>query len=547
MVSAKQTTTFNVTRKSPTLYLVMMGLWLLIMAGSVPNFWRTFIELDSILAQVLFVPFAVCLALFWFYGVYHLVFLVFSYVGRLDLGARTQALAKEIPSPPRVAVIYTTLNDFNREAAATLLKQDYPDYHVFLLDVSTNPDFQAQVDAFHKENASNTTLHRLQPKQGFKARSLNDTLKDAVEPEYEFFAVCDADNYLPTDFLSRTVPYFLLDEQLGFVQTPPTLTGQSEGKFSKDFEVAIDASWALHQIPRDRYGLLMCMGHSVVVRREAWEKSGGYPEIVQEDTAFTMALRRHGYSGIFEPEVPVGEDFPEDFSRWRRRQYRLVQADTEIWITQMPAYLKSKAVSLTEKIDLMARTTRLPAQAITLIYLLLAFPVIPALNGGGLSAASIDRAFAAMLSPGLVALTLLAAAAPLFPFFVYLRRKPLKIIPFLFHSITLHYTPLGVALASFVIYVLKGKAVFLVTGARDGAAVQEQPVGRMRRFIQRLGVDSRLVIALDIVLALILGYVGIITGGLVLIGIALILLISPVIRRYGWHNRVISVAVYLPL
>lgn len=89
--------------------------------------------------------------------------------------------------------------------------------------------------------------------------------------------------------------------------------------------------------------------------------------------------------------------------------------------------------------------------------------------------------------------------------------------------------------------------MFLVTGAKDGGAIQSQPAGVFRRFLQRLGPDSRLVIALDIALALILGYVGVITGGLVLIGIALALLMSPVMRRYGWHNRVISVAVYLPL
>ncbi len=547
MVSAKQANPFIVTLKRPALYLVMVGIWLLILAGSAPSFWRTFIGLDSVLAKVLFVPFTVCLVLFWFYGVYHFVFLVFSYLAKRDWGARARALAQEQSFSPRVAIIYTTLNDFNREAASTLLKQDYPNHHVFLLDVSTNADFIARVDAFHKENASSTTLHRLQPRQGFKARSLNDTLRDAVGDEYEFFAVCDADNYWPTDFLSRTVPYFLLDERIGFVQATPTTSGRGEGKFSKDFEVAIDASWALHQRSRDRYGLMMCMGHSVVVRREAWEKAGGYPEIVQEDTAFTMSLRRHDYYGLFAPEVLCGEEFPEDFGRSRRRQFRLVQADTEILSTQMPKYLKSKNISFTEKIDLLARTIRIPSEALTLPFLLLAFPVIPMVEEGALSATSIDRAFASMLSPGLVAVTLLTAAAPLYPFFVYLRRKLLKIIPLLFHSITLHYTPLAVAFVSFVVYIFRGKAMFLVTGAEDGAAVQSQPAGVFSSFLQRIGVDSRLVTSLDIGAGLILVWVGIVSGSLVLIGIAFALIMSPIIRRYGWHNKAISVAVYLPL
>lgn len=547
MICAKQATFFNVAEKRATLYLVIAGIWLLILAGSAPSFWRTFSGLDSLLAKGLFVPFAGCLALFWFYGVYHSVLLVFSYMGRPDLGARAQALAKDKPFSPKVAIIYTTYNDFNSQAALTCLNQDYPNYQVFLLDVSTNPDMRKRVDAFQEEFAPATTLVRLQPRQGFKARSLNDTLKTAVGDDYEFFAVCDADNFWPSDFLSRTIPYFLLDERIAFVQANPTNSGRSEGKFTKDFGVAVDASWALHQRARDRYGLLMCMGHSVVVRREAWEKAGGYPEIVQEDTAFTMSLRRHGYYGLFAPEVLCGEEFPEDFGRCRRRQFRLVQADTEILSTQMPKYLKDKNISFIEKIDLLARTIRLPSQALALPFLLLAFPVIPLVGEGALSATSIDRAFGSMLSPGLVAVTLLTAAAPLYPFFVYLRRKPLKLVPLLFRSITLHYSPLALAITSFVVYILRGRAMFLVTGTQDGAAIRSQPVGVVRGFLQRLSPDSRLVIALDVVLALILGYVGIITGGLVLIGIALVLLMSPVMRRYGWHNRAISVAVYLPL
>lgn len=173
-------------------------------------------------------------------------------MGRPDLGARAQTLAKDRPCSPKVAIIYTTYNDFNKEAASTCLNQDYPDYHLFLLDVSTNPDMRQLVDEFQEEFASSTTLVRLQPQQGFKARSLNDALKTAVGDEYQFFAVCDADNYWPADFLARTVPYFLLDERIGFVQANPVISGHSQGKFTKEFEVAIEASWSLHQRPRGR-------------------------------------------------------------------------------------------------------------------------------------------------------------------------------------------------------------------------------------------------------------------------------------------------------
>jgi cellulose synthase/poly-beta-1,6-N-acetylglucosamine synthase-like glycosyltransferase len=259
MALSKHLSSFNVTRKRGTLYLAIIGLWVFALAISAPSFWHTFISLNSIIAKAIFVPLAGCLALFWFYGVYHLVFLIFSYLPRPDLRTRAEALAKEMP-PPRTAIIYTTYNDFNRDAALTCLKQDYPNSHLFILDVSTNPDMRKQADAFHEEFAA-TTLIRLQPRQGFKARSLNDALKTAIGADFEFFAVCDADNYLPVDFLSRTIPYFFLDKQIAFVQANHNSTKLNQNKFVRDFEVAIDASWYLHQLPRGRYGLLMCMVH----------------------------------------------------------------------------------------------------------------------------------------------------------------------------------------------------------------------------------------------------------------------------------------------
>ncbi len=547
MGNAERATGFDVSQKRVTLYVVLVGVWFIILAGSSPSLWQAFGGLDSIVAKVLFIPFAVCLALFWFYGVYHAVFLVFSYLPRPDRRERAQALAKELPAWPRVAIIYTTYNDFNREAASTCLNQSYPNYRVFLLDVSTNPNMREQVDAFHEEFASSTTLFRLQPRQGFKARSLNDTLKEAVTDDYEFFAVCDADNLFPPDFLSRTIPYFQLDERVAFVQAAPRTSGRSEGEFARDFEVAIDASWSLHQLPRDKYGLLMCMGHSVVVRREAWEKVGGYPEIVQEDTAFTMRLREYGYYGLFAPEVLCGEEFPEDFGRARRRQFRLVQADTEILSTQMPQFLRSKNITATEKLDLLARTIRIPSQALTLLFLLLAFALIPLVEAGTLSAACVDRAFGPLLNPGLVVVTLLLALAPLYPFAVHLGRKPVQLVRLMFHSIPLHCSFLILALVSLIAYILRGRAMFLVTGTQDGAAVQTQPVGAYRTFLQRLSADSPPVTILEIVSLFVFGCVGLVTGNLVLLGIALVLLLSPLVRRYGWENKAIAVAVYLPL
>jgi hypothetical protein len=260
-----------------------------------------------------------------------------------------------------------------------------------------------------------------------------------------------------------------------------------------------------------------------------------------------MRLREHNYYGLFAPEVVCEEEFPEDLARCRRRQFRLVQADTEILFTQMPPFLRNKGVSFIERIDLLARTIRIPSQALTLIFLLLAFPIIPLLETGRLSAAPMDATFGSLINPGLIAVTLLLAAAPFYPFLVYLRLKPIKLACLLFHGIILHTSFLVLTPISFVAYILRGRAMFLVTGSQDGAAVESQPMGAFRSFVQRLNADSPIVTAFEIGSALVFGCVGLLTGSLVLLGIASVLLTSPLVRRYGWENKGISLAVYLPL
>lgn len=46
---------------------------------------------------------------------------------------------------------------------------------------------------------------------------------------------------------------------------------------------------------------------------------------------------------------------------------------------------------------------------------------------------------------------------------------------------------------------------------------------------------------------LIFGWVGLATGSLVPLGVALVILLSPMVRRYGWENKAVALAVYLPL
>src|SRR5438270_7485653 len=54
----------------------------------------------------------------------------------------TSSMSEHLP----VAILYTTKNDFSERAVLSCVQQEYPRFHVFILDDSTDPSFQLLVD-----------------------------------------------------------------------------------------------------------------------------------------------------------------------------------------------------------------------------------------------------------------------------------------------------------------------------------------------------------------------------------------------------------------
>ncbi|MEE8442323.1 MAG: glycosyltransferase, partial [Dehalococcoidia bacterium] len=301
--------------KSNTMYVWLMVTWLLCVAWFIPRFaslWRT---LDSSLLQTLLVFVLFCLAIFWFYGIHFYAFFLFTHLERRR--KRLSRPPRRKPQPhPQVAILYPTADDFEYRAALSCVNQAYPSFHVFLLDDSSREEYHTRVDAFHHDFPEVTTVIRRENREGFKAGNLNNALA-MVGCDHEFFAICDADNILPTDFLTQLTPYLQEDSCLGFVQANHRINGLQKESFVQDFHRLVDVGWDHHHLPRNRYGLAFCFGHGVVLRTEAWKQAGGFPLIVSEDIALTLSMRRQGYFGRHVPEVICGEGIPLTLRTWR--------------------------------------------------------------------------------------------------------------------------------------------------------------------------------------------------------------------------------------
>ena len=517
--------------KSSAMYLSIIITWILCLIWFGPKLSYIFQNLDTVLEKTLMIIFTTCLNVFWFYGFYHIYILVFGYIS----GGLNILDSNSKNTYPKIAILHTTCNDFSYKRALTCIKQDYPNYHVFLLDDSTEEKIIRKVDSFHREFPDSTTVVRRKNRDGFKAGAINNALANYAQG-YEYFAVSDSDGSLPPDFLTKMVKYF--DGRIGFVQSNHRYNPDQKGKFIEDLGVTIDVLWRHHLSVRNKYGFVMCLGHGVLIRRDVWEEVGGFPQIVSEDLAITIRMLEHGYRGYFAKEVVCGADFPEDFVTFRKRCVRWIKADCECLLREFFSFrfLRAKGVSWVEKLDALVREGRLPMTPLFLLFCLITslFPLLSGetrlltILGHSWHVPILGSEFNSILSWDFAGLTLLIAFSPWYCFMIDLKH-PLRVFRLICHSMMAYCSLILLSAINVFIFMLTRRAYFAVTGESE-----------RKRSVKDLSGP------LEIMVGIFFSYISLITLNFTLMGIASTLVLAPFINKFGWENRPLSILIYLP-
>jgi len=118
-------------KKDSLMFSLIVFLWLCAGFYFTPRILALLIGPENIFAKSAVILFALLLNLFWFYGFYHLVIILFSYRKPAPVDFNGNNL--DGMGTPKVALLYTTCNDFRDEAVLSCLNQDYPDFHTFIL------------------------------------------------------------------------------------------------------------------------------------------------------------------------------------------------------------------------------------------------------------------------------------------------------------------------------------------------------------------------------------------------------------------------------
>ena len=529
--------------------LCFVVLWALPVVFYGPKLWGIIASGKTPLEILLLSIFSVFHIIFWLLAAYFTAVVLFSFLSRRP----SPSAGVSDDEWPAVAILYATRNDFCAEAAASCLSQDYPDFHLFLLDDSTDGDFSAQVEAFHAAHPDRTTVVRRPDRHGFKPALLNYAIRSAAK-DYSFFAPVDADERLPVEFLRRTMAH-MRNSDLAFAQANHAPNPQQAAVFARDIGPTILPFWDVHCRARNRFGLVVYVGHGAVVRRSAWEAVGGFPEVVTEDLAFTALVTEAGLSGVFLDDVVCYEDFPADYRAFRRQQERYVVGTTQVIREFAGRLLRSRRAGLTEKIDFLLWCTPLYVPALCLAFVALCTIGLAtvfgswghltiSLHGQELSVPMVrilDERFSPLWSWHFQLVSVIGAFSPAFASMALGAGKRVRAVRLLFLS-TMPY--LSLMLLSWV-----GVLRYLITGRVKWSPTGEKPPveSESRGFPTSTGIASRLtdkcLSALkspstwEVLLGGILAVASLICFNIAFFAVSLCLLMGPYVCRFGWERR----------
>ena len=260
---------------------------------------------------------------FWLNGVKDFIYVFWYALAKRSLLKRFQpVLQKEVTgSEGKVLLLYCTCNDFDGESLARSMRQDYANTQTVILD---------------------------------------------------------SDEIIPENFVTECLRYFAAYENAGIVQANHIAT-RNRNFFMKLFHIGVNSHWPTYQTMKNRYGFSSMLGHGAMIRRECYEKAGGFPNLVAEDLCLSIEMRNHGYFVVFAPNIVCEEEYPVDYAAFKKRHSKWTQGNLEFIKKYTRKFFASK-MSWFEKMDIVLFTYNLPLTAIFAFYILLNITFMPALG-----------------------------------------------------------------------------------------------------------------------------------------------------------------------
>ena len=453
-------------QKSPALYITMLLIWTALTVFLWVNFLPKIIDVPffagkritpimQVGARVLLAFNGVFISYFWLNGVKDFIYVVWYYLFRRKLYGRYHSVIDTDVSgaKDKILMAYCTCNDFDGESLKKSIEQSYKNFDVVILDDSTSEEYKERVNEFAL--AHGIKVVRRPNREGFKAGNINNYFfsKECQEKGYGFYVILDSDEVLPKNYLYESLKYFYAYDNVGLVQANH-ISDRNRNFFMKLFHVGVNSHWPTYQTMKHFYGFSTMLGHGAMIKRECYEKAGGFPPLVAEDLCLSIEARNAGYYVAFAPNIICREEYPIDYVAFKKRHSKWTQGNLE-FIKKYTGKIGASKMRWFEKMDIVLFTYNLPLTAVFAFFIFANLMIAPLLG------VELGRAYALwMIIP-----TVIFFFSPMLNDFITwaFRLNPLRTLIYTLSVVVLYGSMLTTSLISATKGIFGKKARFIVT------------------------------------------------------------------------------------
>jgi cellulose synthase/poly-beta-1,6-N-acetylglucosamine synthase-like glycosyltransferase len=286
-------------------------------------------------------------------------------------------LEDDLPVVTTQIPVYNEFNVIERILRA-VCQMVYPEgrHEIQVLDDSTD-ETRSLIDDVAAELLTaghDIQIIRRENREGYKAGALKVGMESA---KGELITVFDADFVPPPDYLLRTVPFFLTDDNLGLVQTRWGHLNRRQSLLTRAQSIGIDGHFMIEQSARNWNGLYMNFnGTAGLWRKSAIIDGGGWQsDTLTEDMDLSYRVQFAGWQTVYLPDVVVPAEIPEDVNAFKSQQFRWAKGSIQTAIKLFPRLLKAR-VHLFKKVQAVFHLTHYMVHPLMLTLAILALPVL---------------------------------------------------------------------------------------------------------------------------------------------------------------------------
>jgi len=227
---------------------------------------------------------------------------------------------------------------------------------------------------YHRARGVDIELIHRDTRTDFKAGALREGMKSA---KGEFIALFDADFLPPRDFLLKTVPLFVSQHRLGFIQTRWGHINGAYSPLTRAQTIALDGHFVVEQTARQRSGLFINFnGAAGLWRRECIEDAGGWQgDTLCEDMDLSYRAQLAGWEPLYLPDVVCPAEIPAQIHAFKQQQARWARGSIRCAVKLWRPIFKAP-ISAFKRLQGLIHLTGYLVHPLMLLILLLSVPLL---------------------------------------------------------------------------------------------------------------------------------------------------------------------------